>query len=81
MHLRVENMNATSQYIDSPVKLSKPSKHVTTNLTKKIALEAVEPLSTPTIVWMLVRRHRVGLLLNLVIFENAYLVAHFFNVI
>lgn len=76
----MSNTNAM-EFVETPIKMPRVNKHVATKLTRKMALEAVEPLGTPTIMWMLVKRHRVGLLANAFIIENALLVAKIFNVI
>lgn len=70
---------AAMEFVNTPVRPTKITKHVATRLTKKLALEAVEPLGSSTLLWFLVRRHRVGLLMCIVLFENAALVVHYFQ--
>jgi hypothetical protein len=67
------------EFVATPT--SKPSKHVSTRFGKKLAQEAIEPLGSLTLIWFLIRRHRVGLLFNIVLFENAYLVARYLGLI
>jgi hypothetical protein len=43
-------------YIETPVK--KPSK----GAGKRVAVKSAEQLGTPTLLWLIVRRHKLGLL-------------------
>jgi hypothetical protein len=59
----------------------KVSKKVATKYTKKIALQEFDRVSTGTILSMLAKRHKYGIIVTLFWGENILLVLHFFGVV
>lgn len=75
------NTMGASEMMYEDVPFTKKKTKVSTKGSRKLALQDVDRLGTPTIVWMLLTRHRVGLLFNIVLFENTYLVCRYLGVI
>lgn len=72
-------MSLATQYIETPVKPSK-SKNVE-RTARNQAIKAANELGTPTILWELAKRHKFGIVVLLLIAENAYMFAHYFTLI
>jgi len=69
-------------YEDLPRRVNKKTnKRLVEKLPKKLAIAELERLSSSTIVWYIIKRHRVVLMFNLILFENMYLIAKLLKLI